>query len=113
MTSEEERGRSGGDPPGAEEEAGGGDEPRDGAPVPALAQVDVPVAHPRRRSAAAARGRHAESPHRAAPTSLAGSIGSVGRPGSVVRASPRSDCGASGIARRGRAGRVPIARDFG
>jgi len=32
MTSEEERGRSGGDPPGAEEEAGGGDEPRDGAP---------------------------------------------------------------------------------
>jgi hypothetical protein len=58
----EERNVSEADPPGAEEEAGGGEEPRDGAPVPALAQVDVPIADPRRRSAAGAtvaRGRHA------------------------------------------------------
>jgi hypothetical protein len=58
------------DPPGAEEEAGGGEEPRDGAPVPALAQVDVPVADPRRRSAAGAtvaRGRHASRAHTHTP----------------------------------------------
>jgi len=58
------------DPPGAEEEAGGGEEPRDGAPVPALAQVDVPIADPRRRSAAGAtvaRGRHAAHTRTPAP----------------------------------------------
>jgi hypothetical protein len=48
-------------PPGAEEEAGRGEEPRDAAPVPAIAEVHVPVADPRRRSAAAA----ATGPHAA------------------------------------------------
>jgi hypothetical protein len=56
----EARGACEASPPGADEDAGGGEHPRDGAPVPPLPQVDVPVADPPRGSAAARR-RHAHA----------------------------------------------------
>lgn len=100
-----ERNMSEADPPGAEEEAGGGEEPRDGAPVPALAQVDVPVTDPRRRSAAGAtvaRGRHAAHnlPHSA--TRRIDWLGRCGWFRGSRRALPRLGAAASGAAGVGR-----------